>query len=238
MSERIAVVVVPQEGQRRWLCRRVAGQAQRRQRIASDLHDHVGQVLATVKIQLQGVLQDSSLAKTHATALAAAKDSCSEVMRWARRTMSEVGPPHPERGIEAAASWLVDRLAERDAIEAVFDDDHRPKPLPGEQRMVLVEALGAVLDNVALHAKARRVRVSLRVEAGQLLVVVEDDGQGFVPAELGRDASALSLLAVASQLALYDGRLEVESAPGAGTRVVLQVPLKSAGPGQPQRGDR
>jgi signal transduction histidine kinase len=79
------------------------------------------------------------------------------------------------------------------------------------------------LTNVVKHARARSVSVSVVRRNGAVAAVIEDDGAGFQPATAREDG--VGLLGMRERLALLDGRLEIESRPGAGTTLVAEVPL-------------
>jgi signal transduction histidine kinase len=88
--------------------------------------------------------------------------------------------------------------------------------------------VGELLVNVVKHAQARHIEVSLRREGGNLKVEVGDDGAGFQvhQAEPRRwEGSGFGLFSIRERLRPLGGRLEVQSAPGAGTHVTLTVPL-------------
>jgi signal transduction histidine kinase len=79
------------------------------------------------------------------------------------------------------------------------------------------------LTNIVKHAAARRVSILLMRRGGAAQAVIEDDGLGFTVAGAGE--AGLGLLGMRERVSLLDGRLEVESTPGAGTTVVAEVPL-------------
>jgi signal transduction histidine kinase len=77
---------------------------------------------------------------------------------------------------------------------------------------------------VARHARAGRAEVTIRLEAGQLYLIVSDDGRGFHPAAIS-EAEELGLAGMRERASLIGGALSIESAPGRGTRVHLRVRL-------------
>jgi signal transduction histidine kinase len=81
------------------------------------------------------------------------------------------------------------------------------------------------LNNVVKHASAEHVSIVLSEKNGAVAAVIEDDGRGFTPQSAGDDG--IGLLGMRERVALVDGRLTVESREGAGTTVVVEVPLPS-----------
>jgi signal transduction histidine kinase len=89
---------------------------------------------------------------------------------------------------------------------------------------VLYRVVQEALTNVVKHARAERVSILLRERDGGVAAVIEDDGRGFSPeAETGE---GLGLVGMRERVALVDGRLDVESAAGTGTTIVVEVPLR------------
>jgi signal transduction histidine kinase len=80
------------------------------------------------------------------------------------------------------------------------------------------------LTNVAKHAGARRVSVVLVRSGSNVTAVVEDDGHGFVVDDVADSPDGIGLAGMRERVALVEGRLVVESAPGAGTTLVAEVP--------------
>jgi two-component system sensor histidine kinase DegS len=79
------------------------------------------------------------------------------------------------------------------------------------------------LTNIVKHANARNVSVSLAPRGSSVAAVIEDDGEGFDPRTVRGEG--IGLIGMRERLALLDGRLEVESRPGAGTTVAVEVPV-------------
>ncbi|MDQ3810607.1 MAG: ATP-binding protein, partial [Chloroflexota bacterium] len=107
-----------------------------------------------------------------------------------------------------------------------FDDN--AERVPPQVELVLYRVVQEALTNVAKHASARRVHVSLRRGAHEVVAAVVDDGRGFDVEEMMRSRErGLGLFGMQERLALVQGQLIIESAPGQGTRVEARVP---AGP--------
>jgi signal transduction histidine kinase len=95
---------------------------------------------------------------------------------------------------------------------------------PGEVETTLYRIVQEALTNIVKHARARRVSVLLTRKDSTMVIVVEDDGRGFLPSEVGDEG--LGLLGMRERLAMLDGTLTIESAPDAGTTIVGEVPLR------------
>jgi len=108
------------------------------------------------------------------------------------------------------------------------DDDGRAKPLDDRIQVLLFRSTRELLLNVAKHARIDRALVSLRREGQTLVLAVIDEGTGFDPEKL-RSASqggGYGLFSIRQRLEQLDGRMQVRSARGRGTAVVLSAPLQ------------
>ena len=123
-----------------------------------------------------------------------------------------------------AVERLVQTFTEVTGIELHFEAQLGNERLPGDVETTLYRIVQEALTNVAKHAGARRVSILLVRRDESVTAVIEDDGQGFMPEEAGEDGG-LGLAGMRERVALLDGRLQVESSPGAGTTIVAEVPL-------------
>jgi signal transduction histidine kinase len=135
-----------------------------------------------------------------------------------------------ELGFETAvAAWLTDQIQEKHGIATEFQDDEQPKPLDDDVRVFLFRDVRELLINVVKHAQAKKVKVSIRKVGSEMYVSVEDDGRGFDLEKIAATAvreGGFGLFSIRERLEQLGGRLEIESAPGCGTKATLIVPLK------------
>ena len=99
--------------------------------------------------------------------------------------------------------------------------------LPREVELVFYRVGQEALTNIARHAEAHQVTLTLRREDQQLNLEIQDDGRGFILETVPRDqAHGLGLLGMRERLAMIAGHLTIESIPGQGTRILAQAPLE------------
>ncbi len=203
-----------------------------RRRIATDLHDRVGQTLAVSKVKL-GVLKE--------TLSAAGQDQCIDDIRHlleqaiqeTRSLIFEISSPLLyELGLEAALEWLAEKMEKQHSLSSRYRDDGHPKLLDDDIRVLLFQAANELLVNVVKHARARHVEISTKRDGDKILVVVEDDGIGFEPAQMsswwGKN-QGFGLFSIRERLKYVGGSLNVDSQPGKGTRITLIAPLRGPG---------
>ena len=208
------------------LARRLAtAQEDERRRIARDLHDSIGQLLAGLGLAV-------SAAEAAGPLPAEAAERMEEVRRVADRLGREVHAlalnlrptSLDDLGLVAALGQLVSDWSARHGVpvdlQAEGVSDGR---LPPEVETFFYRVVQEALTNVARHAQARTVSVVLNRIEGTAVAVVEDDGVGFDPEAVGR--GRLGLLGMRERVDLLDGQLDVESSPGAGTTIIARIPL-------------
>jgi signal transduction histidine kinase len=126
-------------------------------------------------------------------------------------------------GLVAALEHLAEAFAEQTGTRVDFHSALGETRLATEVETALYRVVQESVTNVIKHANARNVSVSVSRRDSAVAAVIEDDGAGFDPRAVREDA--IGLIGMRERLALIDGRLEVESRPGAGTTVVAEVPL-------------
>jgi signal transduction histidine kinase len=198
-----------------------------RRRIAIELHDRTNEALVSSIIRLTALAKettDSALADT-------LNEICQLLRQLAQETrllMFELYPPSLYYlGLEAAIKELADRMMEKYGIRVNFVDDARRKLVDIDVKVLLFQAVRELLTNVAKHAQAHAVSVSISGAGGNIRIAVQDDGVGFDNAVIsdGRKSGGFGLYALSERLRHMGGRLEAESGSW-GTRITLTLPLK------------
>jgi PAS domain S-box-containing protein len=199
-----------------------------RRRIAMDLHDHIGQTLATIKMKLGGVREMVS-PSSHMGPVDEIQNLIEQAIHYTRSLTFEVSPPVLyELSFDAAMEWLTEQIQDQHHIQVDLEDDRQPRPMSDEIRISLFKAVRELLINIAKHAKAHKAKVSTRREGNTIRITVEDDGVGFSLPEdkiLGK-IGGYGLFSIRERLRHLGGSFEIESKLGCGTRVTLVAPLE------------
>jgi signal transduction histidine kinase len=206
---------------------RQAGTLAERQRLARDLHDTLTQGFASVVLLLEAAEESLALGRPverHIEqALRSARDNLAESRRvvWALRPR-----PLAEQPLPQALQELTGRLAEETGLRAETVVTGTTRPLPAEVEEALLRIGQEALANVRKHAAASRVTVTLSYLDDAVTVDVHDDGVGFDHAATAASAAGgLGLHAMAERVAALGGSLAVESAPGEGATIAVEVPV-------------
>jgi signal transduction histidine kinase len=209
------------------LRRAVDASTDERRRIAAELHDGVVQDLAGVSYALSAAA-DRAPRETPADVRAALRDGAAatrDSMRRIRSLLLEIHPPNLRAaGLRAALADLVSPLAARGVAAELDVDDSLV--LSDDVEQLAYRAAGEAIRNVEKHARASRVAVRLHGHDGAVRLEVVDDGVGFTAEERERRRAVghVGLSLVEELAARAGGRVEVRSAPGAGTTFTLEVP--------------
>lgn len=195
-----------------------------RTRLSRELHDELGQELAALRYAVALARRRHASDPLSVSGNLAEIDSLLQRTRLATRELVQSLRPRvlDDLGLPAAAEWLGRRLTERTGIAFDLDLPSSDLAVTPEIATTAFRLLQEALTNVARHADATRVRLSMRLEDGRLWLEVRDDGQGF---EVDAGCDGYGLLGMRERVAAVDGRFEIVSRPGAGTCVRAALPL-------------
>ena len=184
------------------------------------LHDEIGQTLTAVIIQVEREADTDAVAASDALGRVAdaLRDSLDDVRRIARELRPEA---LDDLGLLNALIALCSRLDRQGEARVSRDLQGKLPPLSPDVELVVYRVAQEALTNAIRHARATRVTVSLRADAERVSLVVSDDGDGM-PVPLPSGTAGIS--GMRERALLVGGRLRIESRPGAGTDIVLDVP--------------
>ena len=218
-----------EEGQREreeLLLRAIDASDAERRRVARDLHDGVVQSLAGVSFSLAAAAERPDVDPDLRSVLHQAAGDTRAGLRDLRTLIVEIAPPElHEEGLDDALAALVAPLTR--AGVAVRLDIAPTAPLAPDAEELVYRVAQEALRNVAAHADANRVDIELALADDRVRLTVGDDGRGFAESELDarRRQGHVGLRLLTGLVADAGGTLDVESAPGRGTRLVLQLPV-------------
>jgi PAS domain S-box-containing protein len=202
-----------------------------REQIARTLHDGLQQLLFIVSLNLdQQLTRERENGGGSSELLLEAKHHLNEATAAARSLHLELFPPVLQRsGLPAALTWLANWAREKYKLNVEIDADPSADSPRKDIRTLLFESVRELLFNAFKYAQPGRVMLSLRpADDDQLWITVTDDGIGFEPSRLdsrSKDGQVgWGLFSIRDRLSLLGGRVDIDSAPGRGTRVHLYAP--------------
>lgn len=201
-----------------------------RKRIARDIHDLVGQRLAAL-----GIALDRMASRERKPALGQVPDSLLAEARLLLKETAEhvygvIGDLRPavldDYGLCSAIRWEAERFSRRTGLRvSVAVTDLAPR-LAGSTEIALFRAVQEALHNAAKHASASAVEVHVEADDRSVRIAVSDDGVGFRPHDVAPAGSAggWGLLGLAERVELVGGVVRIDSTPGRGTTIHMEVP--------------
>ena len=197
-------------------------QEEQRLRLSRELHDDLGQLLASLALELHnigtGSLElDGRLAR--ASMLVRQLSAKVHDAAWSLR------PADLERvGLRASIEDLVTMLCAQLGIASDMDLEALSRPLPAEVALTLYRIAQEALTNIGKHARPNRISATAHIWNNRLRLTIEDDGRGF-DSHVAPGSQHLGLAGMEERLALVGGTLTIETAEGKGTAIYADVPF-------------
>ena len=205
----------------------VEAQELERRRLSHELHDETGQALTSILLGLKSI-EDAEGKDRFPAAVSGLRELVVATLQDVRRLAVELRPRAlDDFGLVPALERLTSTFAEQTGIAVELESRLPETRLPSEVETVLYRVVQEALNNVVKHARAEHVSILLRQRDGAIAAVIEDDGRGFSPETVeAAERGGIGLVGIRERVSLVDGRLTVESAEGAGTTIVVEVPLR------------
>jgi PAS domain S-box-containing protein len=201
-----------------------------RKRISRELHDQVGQNLATLGLNLNILLTMIPAASADAvrSRLEDSLNLVQQTTQYTRDLMAELRPPvMDDYGLMASIRWYGERFSRRTGVEFTFKGEDllpRPKPL---MEVTLFRIFQEALNNVTKHARAQRVDFLGEIADGRLKLLISDDGIGFDLNKISktREQCGWGLTTMAERAESIGGKFSIETKSGRGTKITVEVSL-------------
>ncbi|RYD86549.1 MAG: sensor histidine kinase, partial [Sphingobacteriales bacterium] len=203
------------------------GQETERKRIAQDLHDRLGSLLATVKLHFQMAKTDEQ----RELASSLMDEACQEVRQIAHNMVSGV---LMKFGLVAALNDLSNAITSSGKVHMQTIAHGLNSRLPGNSEIEIYRIVQELVSNALKHAGAKEITVLLNKTGPTLNLIVEDDGKGFMPAK-AKNKGGMGLKGVQSRVQQLQGELSIDSSPGRGTTVLIEIPVDQTDPLSPQQ---
>jgi len=216
-----------EEGRRLLLDKLIIAQEEERRRIARELHDEVGQSLTALIMGLGGVEETIppglEQLRRH---LEDIRTQTARTLEETRRLMVDLRPSIlDDLGLIPAICWYAETYLPLAGVAPRIEVVGSKRRLSASVETALFRVVQEAITNIARHAEAREATIRVAFEASSVAVSIEDDGKGFDPGKRRRE-HALGLLGMEERITLLGGALTIDSLPGRGTRIVLEIPIE------------
>ena len=202
-------------------------ESRERERIARGLHDVIGQVLTMARFKL-GELRETALPEARNLLMDELGELLSQATRATRSVTFDLCCPSLQLGLFAALESLAHRMRQQTKLTVRVEGYLPTLTIPESVVAVLFRVVREFALNVHKHAQAHTLCFELRCRPEELAICVADDGRGFQRGTLGARFSpegGFGLFSVDAQVQAIGGHVEIDSAPGRGTRATVILPL-------------
>lgn len=221
------------EAELRTLSQRIiSAQEAERSRIAQELHDGVNQLVASVKMRLHKVQANLPDLKPAAAEILSRCDRLLvKILEENRRIAHNLRPTDLDQlGLAAACTSFVSDVQLRTNLQFQCRISSQAERLPRDLELQIFRIVQEAVNNIEKHARAKSVKLQVRLQGDSVVLRVEDDGQGFDPKTLsvGRKARhGLGITNMRERALSLGGTYELVTQPGHGTTIIARVPLKA-----------
>lgn len=210
--------------------RLLAAQESERQHIARELHDAMGQALTAIQINLATLTYELPPLVPEALKerLLESREFADQALTQVREMILDLRPTMlDDLGLVPTLHWYVNRYARRTQIEVTVDVQDEARRLDTATETALYRVVQEALTNVAKHARARHIQITLRHADGPVRLRITDDGQGFEPdgLVLNTGLTGMGLLGMQERVKALGGTISIQSTPGEGTTITVEIPL-------------
>ncbi len=199
-----------------------------RRRLASNLHDHVGQVLTLIGIKIDELYNTVSVT-TCGPLIEEISSLIKQTIKCIRSLIFELSPPILyDLGLEEAIEWLAEHFVKEYGLKIQVNKDEQLKPLKTEGNIILFQAVKELLFNIVKHAQATTAIIYIQRACNDLRIIVEDDGIGFETNLIDHKQHKLKgfgLFSIYERLEYYGGSMIISSNNTQGTKITLLMPM-------------
>jgi signal transduction histidine kinase len=195
-----------------------------RRRIGRELHDEAGQTLLLLRLQLEMLERDAPAALVER--LRETREGAGRIVEELRRIVAALGPSVLDRmGLRASLRQLAGRFRKMHSARMRCHIEDPPGQLPRRAAEVIYRVAQECLQNIAKHSQATHVNLWLRAADRTIRLRISDDGAGFQTDTAEAKPMSFGMAGMRERAALLGGTLAIDSSPGKGATVVLQLPL-------------
>ncbi len=224
-QEREEAVAREQKTRAEYTLQLIASQEAERERIAGQLHDSLGQNLSVIKNQAELLLLQNDLPPDVVAQINTLSDTTSVAIADIRRISQDLHPYQLDHlGLSGALDALIDSAGNASTIRFKKRFEPVDDVFSREAAASLYRIVQEGISNILKYSHAKNSRVTLERDVAEALLVIEDDGRGFMP-DQARDG--MGLKNIAERARILGGRLKLDASPGRGVRIELAIPISS-----------
>jgi signal transduction histidine kinase len=207
----------------------VSTQDQERKRIAQDIHDSLGSVLSAAKLKLSSLEESKKvLSSDLLEKYQASLDLLDEASTELRNISHNIMPATLSKlGLEAALQSLINKIAAHPKMQVNFTAHGFEGRIEETTEMSIYRIILELLNNIVKHAAAEKVSIQIIKYPAYINLMIEDDGRGFDYNKAFEEKKGIGLGNILSRVEYLNGTIEIDSAAGKGTTVIIEIPYKT-----------
>jgi signal transduction histidine kinase len=199
----------------------ILGQEKEKEAIGKELHDNINQILASVKLYLDTATRNEEMREE---LIQKSRQNVNLAIDQIRKlSHSLIAPSLTDLSLKDAVAEMVNELNLIGKFKVSLDaEEFNEKLLDDNKKLMLYRIIQEQVNNIIKHAKANHVNITFKSLPSMLVLTINDDGVGFDPAERSK---GIGLRNIENRISYYSGNLDIHSAPGKGTSMMVYLPL-------------
>ncbi len=199
----------------------IAGQEKERQKVANELHDDLGSLMATVKLHFDNVKVDQK-----DPALKSAQDLLEKAYQKIRgMAHAKNSGVMANQGLLPAVQKIARTINETNALEVTVEDFGLADRMENSLELTIFRILQELMANIIKHAQATKTSIQFTQHEDKLNIIVEDNGKGFDMSNIARSSNGMGLTTIEKRIEHLEGTFTVDSVLGKGTSILIDIPL-------------
>jgi signal transduction histidine kinase len=199
-------------------------QENERKRIATDLHDSLGPLLSSIKLQINSLDSTSS---NDQQIINKAGRHLDEIITNLREISHNLLPNTLQRkGLTEAIKEFSGNNSKRNGTKIDFYQ-LAPVTIPPEKEIHVFRMMQEIIHNALKHSHAKNLQIGMGKENNEIIILSKDDGVGFDPERIRKTSTGLGLKSIESRIEILNGTFILKSSPGGGTSYFIKIPLKT-----------
>ncbi|MFD0861166.1 sensor histidine kinase [Sungkyunkwania multivorans] len=199
----------------------ITGQEKERQRVANELHDDLGSLMATVKLHFENIKadkEDPALKNTHKLL-----DKAYQKIRGIAHAKN--AGVMASQGLLPAVTNMAKNISATNKIEIEVMDYGLEERMENSMELMIFRIIQELITNIIRHADAKRATIQFTQHDDSLNILIEDDGKGFDTHQIDPRKSGIGLNNIAKRIEHLEGSFTVDSILGKGTSIIIDIPL-------------
>ena len=199
----------------------IAGQEKERQKVAGELHDDLGSLMATIKLHF-----DNSKVSKKDPSLKSAQHLLEEAYQKIRGIAhNKNSGVMSDQGLLTAIQKMAHTISQSKSIDVIVEDFGLGERLENSLELSIFRMVQELVANAIKHAEASRINIQLTQHEDKLNIIVEDNGKGFEPGQKDKSNNGMGLTTIEKRVEHLEGEFTIDSVVGRGTSIIIDIPV-------------